>query len=209
MAETNESQPASDDSHIPIAETVAQISNAGSEFSRKPEGLPVESEYHSEDGFYPLDARMIRVELIGGLIFTLVALAGLFIGLVIVWANVGMGWILGLVALGGVFLLGVSLYFTVFWPRKVYDHASWRLDSEGLEIRRGVLWRHQISIPLGRVQHADVSQGPLQRMHEIGKLTVHTAGTQNASVELDGLTHSVALDLRDLLVKQRRSSDVV
>ena len=64
-------------------------------------------------------------------------------------------------------------------------------------------------MPLARVQHTDVSQGPFQRQFELGTVTVHTAGTQNASVALSGLTHSVALQLRDQLIAQRDSKDVV
>ncbi len=225
MDDTNESQSNSNSREIPVADTV--FSSAPHVGSTLPGSEPPGSEllarepalvapamndepnYESEDGFYPLDPRMIQVELIGGVIFTLIALVGFLIGLAIGWANVGFTWIFGAAVIAGIVMLGICLYFTAFWPAKAYAHASWRLDDEGLEIRRGVLWRHQISIPLGRVQHADVSQGPLQRMYEIGKLTVHTAGTQNASVELDGLTHAVALDLRDLLVKQRKTSNVV
>ena len=152
---------------------------------------------------------MIRVEQIAGAIFTGVVGIGLLVGLFVLWLNIGINWIwlTGLVAAG--LILAILLYFTIGWPHTAYHHAQWKLDDEGLEIHRGVIWRHRISIPLGRVQHADVSQGPLQRPFEIGKLTVHTAGTSNASVELDGLTHAVALALRDRLVRQSEVKDVV
>jgi membrane protein YdbS with pleckstrin-like domain len=50
------------------------------------------------------------------------------------------------------------------------------------------------------VQHTDVSQGPLQRRYGLATLTVHTAGTENAQVQLPGLPHDVALSIRDHLL---------
>lgn len=136
-------------------------------------------------------------------------MVAMIIGLGVVWFNLGIGPVLIGASFGGMLLIGGSIGAAFVWPSLAYRHASWRLDSEGLEIRRGVLWRHQITIPVGRVQHADVSQGPIQRFFDIGTLTVHTAGTQNASVELDGLTHSIAIEIRDQLVRQRRHQNVV
>lgn len=161
------------------------------------------------DQFHSLDPRNIRLDQIASLIFSAVLMAGIIIGLVIIWLNIGFGVIWYCVA-GGAFLVLVAFFTAAwFWPPISHRYASWRLDTEGLEIRRGVLWRHQITIPLGRVQHADVSQGPFQRMYDLGTLTVHTAGTQNACVELTGLTHSTAIELRDQIVAQRKDQHVV
>ncbi len=161
------------------------------------------------DGFRSLDPNYIQVERISRLILAGIITVGFLVGLSSLWLNIGLNWI-WFTTLGGiVLLLAGLLYFAIFWPARIYRHAKWRLDEEGLEIHGGVLWQHRISVPMGRVQHADVSQGPLQRMFDIGKLTVNTAGTQNSSVELDGLTHSLALELRDRIVNQRKSTDVV
>lgn len=86
------------------------------------------------------------------------------------------------------------------WPEIAYRHASYRLDDEGLEIRRGVVWRRIINVPRSRVQHTDVSQGPLERSHGLSTLVVHTAGTEHARVGLPGLSRETALSLRDQLL---------
>ena len=161
------------------------------------------------DDFQSLDPRFIRVEQISGLIFAGVITTGMLIGMLVLWLNVGSNWVcFTALGMGALILIGL-FYLAINWPTHVYRAAKWRLDEEGLEIHGGVLWRHRISVPMGRVQHADVSQGPLQRMFDIGKLTVNTAGTQNSSVDLDGLTHSLALELRDRIVNQRKATDVV
>jgi len=96
------------------------------------------------------------------------------------------------------------------WPVLHHRYLRYRVDQKGVQIRRGVLWRKVISIPTSRVQHTDVTQGPAQRKFGLAKLTVHTAGTQNASIPLSGLSHDVALRLRDhLLPKDAPSSEQI
>ena len=161
------------------------------------------------DQFRKLDPRNIQVERISGLIFSIVLFTGSVIGLGVLWFNLGFDTTWFVVAGSAALVNIASFVFSVFWPPVNYRHASWRLDVEGLEIRHGVLWRHRITIPLGRVQHADVSQGPLQRPFGVGTLTIHTAGTQNASIGLEGLAHETALELRDLIVRQKKDQNVV
>ena len=88
----------------------------------------------------------------------------------------------------------------VRWPSVSYRYASYRVDRDGLEIRWGVYFRSVTTVPRSRVQHTDVSQGPLQRRYGLATLTVHTAGTENAHVALPGLPHDVALKIRDHLL---------
>ena len=159
--------------------------------------------------FYSLDPRNIQVERISGFIFSAFVLSGALIGLLILGLNIGTNSIWIGIALLATLICVLTFIAAWFWPPLEHRRASWRLDSEGLEIHRGVLWRHQITIPLGRVQHADVSQGPLQRQFELGTLTIHTAGTENASVALEGLAHWTAIELRDQIVRQRKDQHVV
>jgi uncharacterized protein len=149
-----------------------------------------------------LDPRFIQNQAVGGLI-ALGILAGLgFPGLMVSVLFRGLDWV-SYSLLGGAIFLAILLSIAAFiWPRLAYRHFRWRLDGVSLEIQEGVLWRHRVSVPLGRVQHADVSQGPLQRYFGLGKLKVFTAGTYQPFVEIDGLKHETAIELRDRLIKQ-------
>ena len=91
-------------------------------------------------------------------------------------------------------------FWAVWWPKTRYRHMGYRTDENGFTIRRGVLWRGTTSIPKARVQHTDVVQGPIQRRFGLGKLVIHTAGTQDASVSLSGLPHDKAIAIRDYLI---------
>jgi uncharacterized protein len=104
------------------------------------------------------------------------------------------------------FLVWVVVYlalvgFIWWWAGAWWRRARWRIDHRGMLIRQGVFWRREVSIPRSRVQHTDVAQGPLDRMLDLARLVIHTAGTHNASVTLAGLRHEDALALRDHLIE--------
>lgn len=93
-------------------------------------------------------------------------------------------------------------------PALAYRHASYKVDERGIEIRGGIFWRSVITVPRARVQHTDVSQGPLERRFGLGTLSIHTAGSSHAMVSLAGLDHARALRMRDYLLP-RKEDDVV
>ena len=77
-------------------------------------------------------------------------------------------------------------------------HARGYLMGDGrLRVVRGILLRSDSVVPFGRVQHIDVNQGPLERYYGLAALTVHTAGTHNASVHLPGLEQGLARAMRE------------
>lgn len=163
----------------------------------------------AEGNFQPIDSRYIPAERLASLILFIFVTVGAIVAYFAMWFS-GAEQILMISAAIGLTLLCLSLLWnTIFWPPIEYRHIHWKLSDVGLEIRRGVLWKHQIAIPWARAQHADVSQGPLQRMFEIGSLTIHTAGTKNSSVTIDGLAHTRAVELRDEIIRQRKEHDVV
>jgi uncharacterized protein len=79
-------------------------------------------------------------------------------------------------------------------------HTRYRVDWDGIEIRRGIWFRSIITIPRTRVQHTDVSQGPMERSFGLGTLVVHTAGSSHAQVSFAGLAHEDAVAIRDWLL---------
>src|SRR3546814_11642477 len=70
------------------------------------------------------------------------------------------------------------------------------MGDDRLRVVRGILFRADSVVPFGRVQHIDVNQGPLERFYGLATLTVHTAGTHNASVHLPGLEEALARAMR-------------
>jgi membrane protein YdbS with pleckstrin-like domain len=178
-------------------------------------GLPsvTESDAQLDDinseTFQPVDDRFVDAQRLTLLILFAIATLGSGIAYVFMWLT-GADELLRIISGLGLIAVCTLLFFTaIFWPRIEHRHLRWRLSDCGFEIHRGVFWKHQIAVPWARAQHADVSQGPLQRMFEMGSLTIHTAGTKNSSVTLDGLNHAQAIQLRDEIIRQRKANDVV
>jgi membrane protein YdbS with pleckstrin-like domain len=145
-------------------------------------------------------ARWIAVGILGLLALPFVLLA--------VFASWGSGLLALWPVAAWLALVGLLGWWAHSWPPLAYRYASYVVGPEGIEIRRGVLWRLVINVPRSRVQHTDVSQGPLERSHELGTLVIYTAGTDDASVHLPGLPHALALRIRDHLLP-RSGADVV
>ncbi|MET0534014.1 MAG: PH domain-containing protein [Steroidobacter sp.] len=105
-----------------------------------------------------------------------------------------------------VLIVGVGLVW--LWPRIAYDHLRYGVDETGIAIESGVLWRSRIALPRVRIQHTDVSQGPLERRYGIGTLKFYTAGSRHTRIELSGLNHDDAIALRDALLAEGGGSGV-
>jgi membrane protein YdbS with pleckstrin-like domain len=157
-----------------------------------------------------LDPRFIPQQRLVGRLTALVVISASLVALLIVLAAADdlTGW--GRMALVTLWLLVMAglAWHAERWPARVYAHTRYRLDADGLLIRRGVYWRRVTHVPRSRVQHTDVSQGPMERRYGLGTLVVYTAGTDHARVSLPGLAHEVALQLRDDLRPDRHDDDV-
>lgn len=163
----------------------------------------VDDEIPVEGQFYTLDLRSIKAERIGNTIFTCLVLLGALVWIAIRWWTEGVDLFLEILAGASIVVVVLLAAILWSWPKKVFQHTHWRATDAGLEIHKGVIWRHKIIVPMSRVQHADVTQGPIQRMFGLGTLVVHTAGTSNASVDLAGIDHQAAIEVRDMIIRFR------
>jgi len=111
------------------------------------------------------------------------------------------GWftpaVRGLILSCALLLLAIEVVSAFVMPRLHHRYTRYRVDEKGLEIRRGVLWRSVVTVSRTRVQHLDVSQGPIERKYGLARLLVHTAGTGDAVVGLPGIAEETARALRD------------
>ncbi|MFW5917938.1 MAG: PH domain-containing protein [Haloferacaceae archaeon] len=97
-------------------------------------------------------------------------------------------------AVGGVIcLLGVA--------HSVAHYRRWRfvLESDALELQRGVLTQVDSSVPYVRIQHVDTQRTPLARAIGLSAVVVYTAGSRGADVTIPGLSPSRARGLHDRL----------
>jgi membrane protein YdbS with pleckstrin-like domain len=134
------------------------------------------------------------------ILWGLLALAAAAGDAALVWR---LGTVPGLLT-GPVLILGL---LAVFWvaPGR---WSRWRYAFTGTELHvaRGWLFRLHTVVPVVRVQHIDVAQGPLERGARVATLQLHTAGTEHSLVVLPGLALVRAEAIRDAIRAQIRDS---
>jgi membrane protein YdbS with pleckstrin-like domain len=136
----------------------------------------------------PLHPNYVKVVRLGTLLFALPFVIG---ALVLEFAHV---------LAHGVFLvpiLLVVLWLIVRVPLRRYQARGYQLGGDRLRVVRGLMFHSDTVVPFGRVQHIDVSQGPIERAYGLATLVLHTAGNHNASVALPGLAHADAVAMRE------------
>lgn len=102
----------------------------------------------------------------------------------------------------GVVLVPV-LAFAV-WSAGIAPGRRWRrwgyaFTGTELHVAQGLLVRIHTIVPVARVQHIDVVQGPLERLFGLTALALHTAGSEDSVVVLPGITRATAESIRDAI----------
>ncbi|MFN4113684.1 MAG: PH domain-containing protein [Sphingomonadaceae bacterium] len=151
--------------------------------------LPVPS-LGDDETLTPLHPDHVKVLRIQAALFTAPLIIG---GLVLETA--------GLLPLGVIFVPVVllALWIVIQVPLKRYHAKGYVMGEDRLRVARGLLFRSDSVVPFGRVQHIDLDQGPVERLYDLATLTVHTAGTHNASVRLPGLANADAVTMREAI----------
>lgn len=83
-------------------------------------------------------------------------------------------------------------------PRR-WARWGWAWTGRELHVAQGWLTRSHTIVPALRVQHIDVTQGPVERMFGVATLVLHTAGTANSEVHLPGIARETAERIRDAI----------
>ena len=84
---------------------------------------------------------------------------------------------------------------------------GYRLEERVLMMRRGLWWQTVQLLPLSRIQHVDLTRGPLERRFGLATLVLHTAGTHAAHIPLPGLSVDDAEGLRAHLLAAGEGED--
>ncbi len=90
-------------------------------------------------------------------------------------------------------------------PRRIYRHLHYRLTDRLLQSVHGWMFHTDTLVPFVRVQHIDVTRGPLDKMFGTASLVVHTAGTHNSIITVNGLAPDKANSIRDTIREHVRS----
>lgn len=87
-----------------------------------------------------------------------------------------VGFILPLTIVG-VIVCG-SLGVLLFWfPSLMYNRYTYSYDEKRIQINRGVIFKHEIVIPVCQIQDLHLNQGPLMQILHLQSIEISTAGS--------------------------------
>jgi membrane protein YdbS with pleckstrin-like domain len=96
--------------------------------------------------------------------------------------------------------LFVQFLAALWMPALSFERWAYAVRERDLLIARGVLFRVVTAIPLQRIQHVDVRQGPIEQWLGLSQVQISTASGAGADGVIQGLTTATAEALRDRLV---------
>ena len=113
------------------------------------------------------------------------------------------GWMV--VTVVGIPLIPFWLLFSVWYCPEAHRRMSARLTARALEIRKGVFFRTEATIPLNRITDARLHDGPLMRLNNLRGVKVETAGQSGDSGSEGDLIGVIdAPKFRDAVLAQRQ-----
>ncbi|SDJ43094.1 hypothetical protein SAMN04488540_10838 [Ferrimonas sediminum] len=105
------------------------------------------------------------------------------------------------VGAAGVLSMAVMLTMVVIGRLKA-RRLGYALRPDDVVVQSGLIWQQRISLPLSRLQHVSVTQGPLERRLKLATLSGYSAGSPQAEIVLPGLEQAQAEQLRQQLMDQ-------
>lgn len=128
--------------------------------------------------------------------------------LLIIWPPLLMVAFIPSVLSGQVFLLAIPallLLLALLISALVIKKARIKgiaLRDHDIASRSGLFWRKTILLAFDRVQHVEVSSGPLQRKYGLASLKFFTAGGSGVDLKVDGLQRQRAEQIRAYILEK-------
>lgn len=143
--------------------------------------------------FSPLAANYPKYNIIKSLI----VLATIFTPALVILTLANVPFVLHV----AVAMIPIAVY--VIWcSREAALCSEIAMRQSDILLRRGIFWKSLISLPFKRVQHIDLTHGPLERKFSLASLKLFTAGGSRADLIIHGLEKEKAEQLRAHILKQ-------
>ncbi len=96
---------------------------------------------------------------------------------------------------------GLLLVLVFFVEIRGFGIKGYAIRQKDVSYKSGLIWFSMTSVPLNRIQHCEVSQGPLGRLFELASVRVYTAGGSSSDLSIRGLKKEQAHRLRDYITR--------
>lgn len=154
-----------------------------------PEDLPqvMDLDFNSHPKRY-LRFRLLMMSILFLLLLTPVIIVGLS-------GNSMLGGILASVWL-------LLLVLRILFEFKAFPFRGYLVRDKDISYRAGLLFREVTTVPYNRIQHSEVSHGPIARMMKLATLKIYTAGGSSSDLAIHGLDPAEAEKLKEWLTEK-------
>jgi membrane protein YdbS with pleckstrin-like domain len=161
--------------------------------------MEMDSQQHE---FQKLNPKAIVIWRISGFLTTLFLSSALGVGVYFAqrkWEFLGdlMAWIIGGFFIGLLLLIFLSTSIT-------YKRWRYRITDDYIETQSGLIFVDSAIIPVKRVQHIVVEEGPILRAYKMASISIHTAATEH---EIPILEKEEALRVRNRIAELAKISE--
>jgi len=73
-------------------------------------------------------------------------------------------------------IIGLLLLNTLIYPKIEYKQWRYMINKDKIEFSEGIYYITTTIVPIVRVQHIKVNQGPINRIYKLADLHIYTAG---------------------------------
>lgn len=101
------------------------------------------------------------------------------------------------ITLGAILLVWV---LNVMVTIKAFPKKQYAIREKDIIYTKGLLWWERTSIPFNRIQHAELKQGPIERIFKLHSLKIFTAGGQSSDLVIPGLNEETASRLKEFIL---------
>lgn len=95
--------------------------------------------------------------------------------------------------------IAVMTYLSIIFG---FKNKVFAIRQKDINYKKGWLWKSRMVVPFKRIQHSEVTQGPIDRIFNLAKLKVYTAGGSGSDLTIPGLKQVEADKLKMLITSK-------
>lgn len=150
-----------------------------------------------EINFKPIDPNYLKVSLISSALFFIIVIGGAIAIIDLSDFEEKMnGYLISICSILALAIANITLTILGF-KKKQYA-----LRQRDIIYTKGLIWSVRTTVPFNRIQHAELKQGPIERLYKINSLKLFTAGGQSSDLVIPGLPDKDALSIKDFVLKK-------
>lgn len=135
----------------------------------------------------------------------------------VILLNIGLTFLVFLIAATTILILNPSLkkytlfviaailflaFLTLFIYRTSFKRRGYALREKDILFKSGILAEKTTIIPLNRIQHIAINEGPFSRIYNLAALQIYTASGNTGEIKITGIKTDLAKAIKEEIINQ-------